>query len=247
MKRSKWQIYMGIILVLLSIIVYIIHYLIFRDMHQIFLYLVQDIAFLFIQVLIVGMIIEGFLNEREKRERMEKIKMVIGAFFSQIGTRLLSLFSAYDNASVDIKRSLKIEGGWTKKEFSAIFARLQAHDFTFTVTAGNLELLRGMLVENRDFLLRILENPTLHEHESFTELLWAIFHLIEELMARIDLSSLPEADMEHLKNDVKRGYKLLAMEWITYMEHLKTNYPYLFSFAIRTNPFDTAATVIFHK
>jgi len=27
------------------------------------------------------------------------------------------------------------------------------------------------------------------------------------------------------------------------MKHLKTNYPYLFSLAVRTNPFDTNASV----
>jgi hypothetical protein len=32
-------------------------------------------------------------------------------------------------------------------------------------------------------------------------------------------------------------------EWVEYMKHLKNEYPYLFSFAMRTNPFDDKATI----
>ncbi|MBA7569274.1 hypothetical protein ES708_11013 [subsurface metagenome] len=32
-------------------------------------------------------------------------------------------------------------------------------------------------------------------------------------------------------------------EWLDYMKHLKNNYPYLFSLAMRTNPFDANASV----
>jgi hypothetical protein len=41
---------------------------------------------------------------------------------------------------------------------------------------------------------------------------------------------------------MKRVYGLLTAEWLDYMQHLRENYPYLFSFAMRTNPFDLSAT-----
>jgi hypothetical protein len=37
-------------------------------------------------------------------------------------------------------------------------------------------------------------------------------------------------------------YELLAAQWLAYMKHLRDNYPYLFSLAIRTNPFDPDAS-----
>ncbi len=40
MSRSNWQIFLGIILLVLSTVGYIIHYLIFRDAHHIFIFLV---------------------------------------------------------------------------------------------------------------------------------------------------------------------------------------------------------------
>ena len=88
-----------------------------------------------------------------------------------------------------------------------------------------------------------MENPNLLEHESFTNLLWSVFHLTEELIHRRNLKDLPESDYQHLAGDIKRVYHLLILEWLDYMKHLKNNYPYLFSLAIRTNPFDDNACV----
>jgi len=99
------------------------------------------------------------------------------------------------------------------------------------------------LSEKREFLLKIIENPTLLEHELFSELMMAIFHLHEELSARTDVCSLSEKDVEHIKNDIARAYNMLLKEWLLYMRHLKNEYPYLFSMALRTNPFDKNAKV----
>jgi len=72
MKRYRWQIILGVTLLLLSAIVYIIHYIIFRDPHHIFIYLVGDIAFVFINVLLVTLVLNSVLNLREKRIKFRK-------------------------------------------------------------------------------------------------------------------------------------------------------------------------------
>jgi hypothetical protein len=43
---------------------------------------------------------------------------------------------------------------------------------------------------------------------------------------------------------MKRTYSQLVVQWLLYMEHLKDDYPYLFSLAVRTNPFDPDASSI---
>ena len=98
-------------------------------------------------------------------------------------------------------------------------------------------------MSKKRFLLALLENPNLLEHETFTELLRAVFHLTEELEKRKDIKQLPKADYDHLKLDTERAYNILIYQWVEYMEHLMNNYPYLFSLAMRTNPFDPNATV----
>ena len=82
------------------------------------------------------------------------------------------------------------------------------------------------------------------EHEAFTDLLRAVFHLTEELAFRKDVKTIPPSDRKHLAGDIKRGYVLLVHQWLAYMEYLKKHYPYLFSLALRTNPFDQNASPI---
>ncbi|MBM4241636.1 MAG: hypothetical protein FJ150_08265, partial [Euryarchaeota archaeon] len=106
-----------------------------------------------------------------------------------------------------------------------------------------LETVKEFLIGKRKFLIALLQNPNLLEHETFTELLQAVFHLTEELEKRVDVRRLPDADYTHLALDTKRAYVRLVHEWLRYMEHLMTNYPYLFSLALRTNPFDPDASV----
>lgn len=97
--------------------------------------------------------------------------------------------------------------------------------------------------EKSPLLVRLLENPNLLEHEAFTDLLWAVLHIKEELEFRFDLDAAGEADLAHLRGDLERAYRLLARQWLDYMRHLCANYPYLFKVAAHRNPFRESAPV----
>ena len=90
---------------------------------------------------------------------------------------------------------------------------------------------------NKAFLLDLLENQNLLEHESFTDMLWAVFHVADELKSRGDLKSLSSVEVEHLSEDMVRAYTAMVMEWISYIIYLKDEYPFLYATAIRKNPF----------
>jgi len=244
MKYLNWRVLLGCSLMALSAVFYLIHYAIFRDAHHIFLYLIGDIAFVFVQVLMVTFIIDQLLSQREKRSLLNKLNMVIGAFFSEVGTQLLKSFSDFASHEDQIQKDLFENNDWSNKTFSNINKHLKGYDYRVESQKGDLEGLKNFLLEKRDFLLGLLENPNLLEHESFTELLWAVFHLTEELAFRPGLKQLPETDYGHLSGDIKRAYVLLISEWLAYMKHLRDNYPYLFSLAARMNPFNPHASPI---
>ncbi|HEA46916.1 MAG TPA: hypothetical protein ENH97_00700 [bacterium] len=244
MKRFRWPIILGLSLIVLSIVLYLTHYAIFRDIHHIFIYMLGDIAFLPIEVLLVVLIVHRLLSEREKRARLEKMSMVIGAFFTEVGTRLLTYFSDLDPKLDKIRKELIVTNNWSDQEFLSVSKRLKNHDYGVEIQKVNLEDLCRFLTGKRNFLLRLLENPNLLEHETFTDLLQAVCHLTQELSYRKDFSQLPDTDYEHLAGDIKRVYILLVNEWLGYMKYLKKNYPYLFSLAMRINPFDQKASPI---
>lgn len=242
MKTHKSRIIFGLSLVLLSAFFYFFHYAIFRDAHHILLYLIGDIAFVFIEVLLVTLIIHQLLSYREKQAMLKKLNMAIGAFFSEVGTRLLGIFSDFDHHSDKIREDLIVGSDWTNQKFAIVSTDLKNYDHKIDCKKGDLEDLLNFLVGKRNFLVNLLQNPNLLEHESFTELLWAVFHVTEELESRADVRKLSDADCKHIAGDIKRAYVLLISEWLNYMNHLRSDYPYLFSLAMRTNPFDPDAS-----
>lgn len=243
MRKSlfNWQVILGLVLLVSSALLYYFHYLIFRDAHHIFLYLIGDIAFVFIEVLLVTLVLHNLLVYREKKSLLKKLNMVIGAFFSEVGTSLIQNISLLDSDASRITDQLIITEDWQDVDFNRIRKAILAHKPAIDHKNLDLVSLKEFLSCKRDFLLALLENPNLLEHEAFTDLLWSIFHLTEELSNRKNPRALSEADSKHLAGDIKRVYNLLIVEWLMYMNYLKSDYPYLFSLAMRTNPFDANA------
>ena len=244
-KYLNWMLSISLILVIASALTYTIHYFIFRDLHHIFIYMLGDFGFLFLDVLLVILFIERLLSRRDKRSIMNKLNMVIGTFFSEVGLELLRKFSNFVINSQNLERQLELSPDWEKKDFKKAMAAVQNFPYEIKIDKSSLFEIREFLLSKRSFLMRLLENPNLLEHERFTDLLWAVFHLTEELVFRGELlGDLPDADCEHLNIDLRRAYSKLTIEWISYTAHLKESYPFLYSFVARVNPMNPQASPV---
>jgi len=243
-EETRWKVIVGIGLVTLTLLLMTIHFLIFRDSEHLFIYFLGDLAFLPVEVLCVTLIIDSMLESRERQQRMEKLNMVIGIFFSRVGIPLLTRFAKADPCSGPLQALGQCGAGWNAEQCRSILACIGTQQCAIDTVRVDLTALREFLVKNEDFLLRIVENPMVFEHESFTDLILAVTHLNEELKARDDLSNLPPTDIAHLKGDIERAYSRLVPEWVKYMEYLQRSYPYLFSLAMRTNPFNAEAKAV---
>jgi len=242
--RKNWFLRLGLLLTVLSAALYLLHYLIFRDAHHIFVFLLEDIAFVPVHVVLITLIIDRWLNEREKRATISKLNMVVGVFFSELGTTLLKLLPAFDANPEIIAAELRVDRTWMDKQF--IEKRMLVANSRLAIDSrqGDLAAVKSLLGEKREFLLQLLENPSLTQYESFTDLLLSVTHLNDELAQRHRVDNLPKADYDHLSMDIKRAYRNLISEWLRNMNHLKREYPYLFSLAVRMNPFDPEASAI---
>jgi voltage-gated potassium channel len=210
------------------------------------------------KVLVIGIIITGvgcfvgvvvnaieyLIDMRERWQRIEKLNMIIGVFFSEIGTKMLKKFSATDPGIDGIRSALVVSNNWSDDDFLKAHTLLKEHSYQIDSRELSLEELHAFLLQHKGFMISLLENPQLFEHDRFTDLLHAVFHLSEELIAREQLTGLPQTDYDHLSGDLTRVYCQLVIEWLVYMQHLKKKYPYLFSLSMRTNPFDAHASVI---
>jgi len=244
MKNSKWQLALSAVLVVAAIGLHFVHFLIFHDAHHIFIYLLGDLAFLPLEVLFVTLIINQLLSSRDKRIKLKKMNMVIGTFFSEAGGELLRSFLEFEKNSETLKALVLHDRRWADADFNRLVKQLPGYAYDIDIRSGALSGLKEFLIARRAFFLSLLGNANLLEHDKFTDLLWAVFHLTDELGHRENFDRLPASDLQHLAQDLRRAFGLLLQEWLAYMRHLKRDYPYLFSLAIRTNPFDSEASAI---
>ena len=253
-------------LVLLSVLLYLLQNFLFHDSRDTFFYMLQDWAFLPIQVALVTVIAGSIISRNEKESRIEKTRMLASSFFSELGEDLLvKLKPCVENES-DLRPLLAVTPDWKEKDYDDAAAALKSADIRVnlkgtkpegtkpdgtkpegtkpdgtkpdgTGCAGtNLADLRDLLNAGKMSMLVISSNPVLLEHEDFSDMLWAIFHLTDELTLR-NLEALSPADLAHLNSDAQRVLRETLLNWIRHMAHLKSDYPYLFQLEMYRSPF----------
>lgn len=232
------------ILIILSATIYFTQLTIFADPKSTYFYILQDFAFLPISVLVVTLVLERLLELRDHRQRLEKLRMLIGTFFSWTGYHLLNRLALMDESLAAYSPALLAGPDWTDADFNRVRDALEDRSFQLRVTPGDLAALRPFLHDRAEFMIQLLENPMVLEHESFTELLRAVFHLIEELEFRPEFETLPPSDIAHLTADCDRVYRRLAIEWVDHLRYLRKHYPYLYSLAVRMNPYNPGANPV---
>lgn len=188
---------------------------------------------------IITNITQILIQRGQNRIRTRNLNTIIGVFFSEIGYELLRLFSEYDPDIEKIRQQCLVDQSCTESGFNSLRKTLNKYEYKIDPDLLKIGELTEFLRQRGDILLRQIENPNLIEHEDFTELLWAVIHLRDELISRKSPENLSKTDREHLANDTKRAYDRLAKRWADHLRHLKRSYPYLFSLAVRTNPFST--------
>jgi hypothetical protein len=242
-KENSWYLKIAIALITTSVIFYTAQIFIFHDEHNTFFYMLQDLAFVPVNVLLVTLILDRLLKKREKQSLLNKMNMVIGVFFNEVGSDLIGIFGNCIPNIGEVNAGLQISAKWKEKDFNGISKNFVINPDQFMLNNENLTVFKEFLEKKKEGLLNMLANPNLLEHDTFTNLLWAVFHVADELAHRQDFNNLPKTDVDHLRGDMVRAYSLIIFEWAAYMKHLKKDYPYLFSLAVRTNPFNPEAEI----
>jgi hypothetical protein len=238
MKYNTWYLIIAIALLAFSTIFYLLQISIFHDSRDTFFYMLQDLAFVPVNVLLVTLFLDRLLKNRAKQTLLNKMNMVIGVFFNDIGIELIKRLGLFAKDIDQISRGLQISQKWKDRDFNEVMKRFSIKADQLSLDSKNLIVLKDFLELKKSGLLNMLANPNLLEHDTFTNLLWAVFHVADELHHRSDFTDLPKTDLDHLRGDMLRAYVLVVSEWAAYMKHMKSDYPYLFSIAIRTNPFN---------
>ncbi|MEI6500502.1 MAG: hypothetical protein WCP21_05665 [Armatimonadota bacterium] len=232
-----------LVLLLATVALNAVHHVFFHSLREEFSYFLEALAFLPIEVLVLTLLVDRLLSDRERAGRRHKMNMVVGVFISELGRPLLGLLGNLLAPGQELLSALEITAQNTERELRSIADRACSLPMDITLEPSDMTALQALLDEHEDLTLRLLANPVLLEHEDFTDVLWAVVHLGEELKARPSFDGLPPTDLAHLEGDTQRVYRRLLRQWLQYLAHLKQYYPYLFSFAVRACPLHPGADV----
>jgi len=228
MKNLKQYLFVSFILIFLSFIMFLIHYLIFGQLENTEYYSFMNLCFIPINILAVALVFEKLVERRKKLERLSKLNMLVGLFFSDVGFILLKLIVAGDENI----HSLELDFTDLKTSDN----KLQSYDHKVDFEKINYPELKKLVIESRDILSNLISNESILEHETFADLLMSLMHLRDEIIF-LQHKELTKDDCLHLKGDLNRVYKALTLQWINYLSHLKQFYPYQYGGAIKFNPF----------
>ncbi len=224
-----------------SAVIYLVQFWLFHDTRDTFFYLLQDWAFLPVQIAVVTIAVGQIIGSREKRERMEKTQMLASTFFSDCGMAMFrTMLRPLLNKEV-LWPALKIEKDWGPRDFAAAVEAVHRCPLSFRLSPTCMTHLREIFQEKHMSMMIIISNPALLEHEVFTDMLWAIFHLKDELSARTNFDHLPSVEQEHLNDDMERALRAILVNWIGHMQHIQAEYPFLFLLEIENNPLSPEA------
>ncbi len=237
MTKYKTEIMLGLLFFLLSFLLYGIHIMIFNDFKFALSDLTAQIAYIPIYVFLTSIVIEGLLKHSEKAENIRRMNTLIGVFYSEIGNELIRMFSKYDLNISNLQAALGNAADWSSEKYRHLSNMMSEYKPEINMEIADLEKLKQLLFKKKEFMLLLMSNPNLMEHDTFTELLLSIFHLIEEFQSRGDVALFNSDDIIHIYMDIERASINITAEWVKYMLHLKKEYPYLHNLAVKTNPY----------
>lgn len=137
------------LLLLVSLVLYFADYYLFGRAGEIGFSFMSNVAFLPVYVLFVTLMVERVLKDREREAMMKKLNMVIGVFFSEVGTRLLRDFLAFFPDGEELCRRLRPTPQWRDRDFLAARDFLKGQDIRLDARLGDLKELKSFLAEKK--------------------------------------------------------------------------------------------------
>ncbi|MDO4633339.1 MAG: hypothetical protein Q4B01_05715 [Eubacteriales bacterium] len=213
------------ILIAVSLAIYGLQLLIFHDPKTTSFYILQDLAFMPFTIAIATLVVGEVMDSREKKERKQKTQMLTSTFFTELGAPLmlqLKEMSEVDSEIVETIAGISIEDEASVRK---VQEELRRAAFRVSLNEESYTAVRDLILEKQTMLLVIASNPLLIEHEEFTDMLWNVFHLIDEFRLRGAYAQMSQADRAHLENDLAGVLKLILISWSENILYIKENYP----------------------
>ena len=129
----------------ISMALYSIDFSIFGNLREISASFLGNLAFLPVYIIVVTLLFERVLRDRERQSVMRKLNMVIGVFFSEFGNRLLKELSEHVVGREELKNRLSMTGSWKKQDFDAALDYLRHSNQKISIDSDALPCLKQFM------------------------------------------------------------------------------------------------------
>lgn len=217
-KRTIWTV---VGLVFLSAVIYGIQIFVFKDIKTTEFYILQDLAFVPISFAITTIVVGQIMDDRQKAESEHKTRMLTSTFFTGLGSQLFEEISKI--ATMDISpNDLLCED---EKKITEQLRRIEEENIQIQINKEGFENIEQLIQSAKMELMELASNPLLLEQECFTQLLWGLFHLLDEFRLRGVYDQLSEADIAHYNSDIEKMFRLLLKNWVKNSYFVHSTYP----------------------
>ena len=212
------------ILIAVSAAIYLLQIAIFHEERTTAFYILQDLAFMPVTIAIATLAVGEIINDREKKDRLEKTRMLTSSFFTGMGAYLMHEILGMTNADAFIHEVVRSGADLPGTE-EETRKRIQEAKLAVHIDAAGYTKARQIITANQTNILVIASNPLIIEHECFTEMLWGVFHLMDEFRLRGTWDDLSKEDIYHFNQDFEEVLRLMLMNWVGNERYLKETDP----------------------
>ena len=191
-----------ILLICTSAALYVLHYLIFRDLHHIGIFFLHDLAGMPLEVILVTLFFDRIIEKAHEEENQSKLSIIETLFFNESG------------GNPQLAEILRVSMDWKSADYQN--AKIRVKDYSFHLDVDKVDFfgLHYHLDERHAYYRNILENPALTQSSEFTEMVMKIYLIWEELDCRTDLYNLDPEEKHYLGELLTEIYEELGEYWL---------------------------------
>ena len=226
-----------LLLLCASVLLYAIHYLIFRDLHHLAIFGLHELAFVPLEVILVTLGLDQLVEKTHREEARSKVSIIETLYFNESGSTMLRYLTSFDPDAARLRELLQVTQDWRSSDFRQAIRQLKSYPFLLDLERIDFFGLHYHLSQRHAYYRSMLENPALTQSEAFTEMIIKIYLLWEELDGRTNLYQLPEKDRSYLAELLHEIYRELTEYWLDNVYNHSIHNRFRLHRAIESNPF----------
>jgi hypothetical protein len=144
-EKISWEMKVALGLGATSLLLYLVDFVFLRDWRSLWASALTNLAFLPISVIVITLIIDRLLSVRDRSVRLERLNMLISAFFSHLGTGLLTMLAARDGKCGYLLDHFGTAEAWEGRHLRETKQHLSGHSYELSVNADDFSATSGLL------------------------------------------------------------------------------------------------------